>query len=108
MPLTDRKVLTFDVVGTLIDFETGILDYVQGKSKTASAQAILEAYAIAEDHQHHETPRLPFPSMMAPMYREMAGKARSAEFGRRCAGFSPLHPALARLPGCRHRIEAPA
>jgi FMN phosphatase YigB (HAD superfamily) len=30
MPLTDRKVLTFDVVGTLIDFETAILDYVQG------------------------------------------------------------------------------
>jgi len=33
MPLINRKVLTFDVVGTLIDFETGILDYVQGKSK---------------------------------------------------------------------------
>ena len=74
MPLTDRKVLTFDVVGTLIDFETGILDYVQGRSKTVSAAAILEAYAIAEDHQHHDTPRLPFPSMMAPMYREMAAK----------------------------------
>ena len=74
MPLADRKVLTFDVVGTLIDFETGILDYVQSKSKTTGAQAILEAYAIAEDRQHHETPRLPFPSMMAPMYREMAAK----------------------------------
>ena len=74
MPLTDRKVLTFDVVGTLIDFETGILDYVQGKSKTASPQKILEAYAVAEDRQHHETPRLPFPSMMAPIYREMAAK----------------------------------
>lgn len=74
MPLADRKVLTFDVVGTLIDLETVILDYVQGKSKTTSAEAILEAYAIAEDRQLHETPRLPFPSMMAPMYREMAEK----------------------------------
>jgi putative hydrolase of the HAD superfamily len=74
MPLTDRKVLTFDVVGTLIDFETGIMDYVQAKSKSISAQEILEAYATAEDRQHHETPRLPFPSMMAPMYREMAEK----------------------------------
>lgn len=35
-------------------------------------RAILEAYAVAEDRQHHETPRLPFPSMMAPMYRDMA------------------------------------
>jgi putative hydrolase of the HAD superfamily len=72
MPLTDRKVLTFDVVGTLIDFETGILDYVESKKPGLAPRAVLEAYAIAEDRQHHETPRLPFPSMMAPMYREMA------------------------------------
>lgn len=76
MALIDRRVMTFDVVGTLIDFETGILDYVQGKAKAAGVKltdrAILEAYAVAEDRQHHETPRLPFPSMMAPMYRDMA------------------------------------
>ena len=76
MALTDRKVMTFDVVGTLIDFETGILDYMHGKAQAAgvtlSDRAILEAYAVAEDRQHHLTPRLPFPSMMAPMYREMA------------------------------------
>ena len=76
MALTDRKAMTFDVVGTLIDFETGILDYVQARAKDAgvslTGQAILEAYAVAEDHQHHETPHLPFPSMMAPMYHEMA------------------------------------
>ena len=78
MPLTDRKLMTFDVVGTLIDFETGILDYIHAKAKQKGLQltdqAILEAYAVAEDRQHHETPRLPFPSMMAPMYREMAAK----------------------------------
>ena len=77
MALTDRKAMTFDVVGTLIDFETGILDYVQAKARAAGViltdHAILEAYAVAEDRQHHEAPRLPFPSMMAPMYREMAG-----------------------------------
>ena len=76
MALTDRKAMTFDVVGTLIDFETGILEHVQAKARAAGIsltdQAILEAYAAAEDRQHHETPRLPFPSMMAPMYREMA------------------------------------
>ena len=76
MALTDRKVLTFDVVGTLIDFETGILDYVQARAQAAGVtltdKAILEAYAVAEDRQHHQTPRLPFPSMMAPMYHEMA------------------------------------
>jgi len=29
MPLQDFKVLTFDVVGTLIDFERGMLDYLR-------------------------------------------------------------------------------
>ena len=42
------------------------------RASTLTDRAILEAYAVAEDRQHHETPRLPFPSMMAPMYREMA------------------------------------
>lgn len=78
MPLTDRKVLTFDVVGTLIDFETGILDYIRARAAASpvrpSDEAILEAYAEGEDIQHHEAPRLPFPSMMAPIYRHMAAK----------------------------------
>jgi putative hydrolase of the HAD superfamily len=78
MTLKNRKVMTFDVVGTLIDFEAGILDYIHGQAKAAGVSVadrdILETYAVAEDRQHHETPRLPFPSMMAPMYREMAEK----------------------------------
>ncbi len=76
MALTERKVMTFDVVGTLIDFETGILDYIRSKAEAAGVdptdRQILEAYARGEDRQHHETPRLPFPSMMAPIYRDMA------------------------------------
>jgi putative hydrolase of the HAD superfamily len=100
MPLADRKVLTFDVVGTLIDFETGILDYVQGKSKSTSAQAILEAYAIAEDRQHHETPRLPFPSMMSPMYHEMAACQMRRKM---CKVFgSPFHAGPPSLTPSRH------
>jgi putative hydrolase of the HAD superfamily len=102
MALTDRKVITFDVVGTLIDFETGILDYVQEKAKAAgvalSDQQILEAYAVAEDHQHHETPRLPFPSMMAPMYREMAEKLGLPSSDEDVEGFRlsiPRWPAFA-------------
>jgi putative hydrolase of the HAD superfamily len=102
MALTDRKVITFDVVGTLIDFETGILDYARAKAKqggvTVSDQAILEAYAVAEDRQHHETPRLPFPSMMAPMYREMAAKLGLPNAAEDAEGFRlsiPRWPAFA-------------
>ncbi len=70
--LAQHKILTFDVVGTLIDFETGILDYIESRMPGLASQKVLEAYAMAEDRQHHVTPRLPFPSMMAPMYVEMA------------------------------------
>jgi putative hydrolase of the HAD superfamily len=66
------KYLTFDVVGTLIDFETGILEYIRSKTAGLDSKAILEAYAVAEHHQHQLTPRLPFPSMLAAMYKEMA------------------------------------
>lgn len=76
MSLRNHRIITFDVVGTLIDFETGILDYIQAIAGHAgldlSAQKILETYAVAEDHQHHLTPDLPFPSMLAAMYVEMA------------------------------------
>ncbi len=102
MPLTDRKVITFDVVGTLIDFETGILDYLQDRARAAgvklSDQQLLEAYAVAEDHQHHLTPRLPFPSMMAPMYREMAAKLGLPASAQDVEGFRlsiPRWPAFA-------------
>jgi putative hydrolase of the HAD superfamily len=51
MPLQRFKVLTFDVVGTLIDFERGIIDYVRKISKASSDRlgedAILEAYRRA-------------------------------------------------------------
>jgi putative hydrolase of the HAD superfamily len=115
MALMDRKVMTFDVVGTLIDFETGILDYVQGKAKAAGVtltdRAILEAYAVAEDRQHHETPRLPFPSMMAPMYREMAqvlglpGNVSDAEDFRLSIPHWPAFPdSIAALKRLRKRF----
>ncbi len=98
MPLTSRKLLTFDVVGTLIDFETGILDYIKTRKPGLDPRTVLEAYAKAEDRQHHETPRLPFPSMMAPMYREMAAALGLPAGEADAAGFRlsiPRWPAFA-------------
>ncbi len=76
MALRDRKILTFDVVGTLIDFETGILDYLRPIVRQAGRphddQQILSAYGQAEDEQHRLTPEAPFPRMLAPAYRRIA------------------------------------
>ena len=76
MTLSDRKILTFDVVGTLIDFEAGILGYIQPIAKRAGRklgdEAILLSYATAEDAQHQAMPGAPFVAMLPAIYRAMA------------------------------------
>lgn len=56
MKLGDFKVMTFDVVGTLIDFETGVLDAVRrlggDKAAGASDYEIFEPYLRARDRFH--------------------------------------------------------
>jgi putative hydrolase of the HAD superfamily len=76
MALRDYKILTFDVVGTLIDFEAGVLDYIRPIARRAGLtlddEAILLSYGKAEDIEHKRTPGLPFPIMLEPIYRTMA------------------------------------
>jgi len=60
MRLRDFNTLTFDVVGTLIDFETGILDWFwpalrrYGAAKTD--EEILTAFATVEDDDQKKAP----------------------------------------------------
>lgn len=53
MKLTQFKVMTFDVVGTLIDFETGVLNAVRAlggeKAASTSDDAIFEPYKRGRD-----------------------------------------------------------
>lgn len=53
MKFTDFKVMTFDIVGTLIDFETGVLTAVRTlggpKAAAASDEAIFEPYKRGRD-----------------------------------------------------------
>ncbi len=76
MRLRDFSTLTFDVVGTLIDFETGILDWFRptlrkhGVSK--ADEEILTTFAAVEDGYQRETPEKPFTEMLPLIYRDMA------------------------------------
>ncbi len=76
MALSDHSILTFDVVGTLIDFETGVLDYLrpiaESDGRTASERTILEAFARAEARLQQTAPEMPFTQMLAPIYEELA------------------------------------
>ena len=78
MKLTDFKILTFDVVGTLIDFETGIVNYIRPIAEKAGLviddEAILLAYGKAEGIEHERTPGLAFVDMMEPCYLAMAAE----------------------------------
>ena len=75
MKFSDFDTLTFDVVGTLIDFETGILDWFRptlkryGVSKTD--EEVLTAFAAVEDRYQRETPEKPFTEMLPLIYRGM-------------------------------------
>lgn len=91
MALRDRKILTFDVVGTLIDFETGILDYVRPLAKAASVDAadhdILLSYGKAEERQHDLMRGQPFPVMLAPIYHLMAAELGLPDSEQAAAGL---------------------
>ena len=70
--------LTFDVVGTLIDFETGILDWFRpaiakrGIEKTD--EEILTSFAGCEDRYQREAPDKPFTAMLPLIYRDMISR----------------------------------
>ena len=66
------KLLTFDVVGTLIDFEKGIVTFVNAIDCDASPHNILATFGEAEGKQQIETPEMPFTQMLEPVYERMA------------------------------------
>ncbi|WP_428030012.1 HAD-IA family hydrolase [Ancylobacter sp.] len=99
---SDFKILTFDVVGTLIDFEAGILDYVRPIAQRAGVplddEVILLSYGKAEAIEHDRTPGLPFPLMMAPAYRTMAAELGLPADTATVEGFRESIPAWPAFP----------
>jgi putative hydrolase of the HAD superfamily len=74
--LNEFNTLTFDVVGTLIDFESGILEWFRpmlvNKNVEKTDDEILTAFAIYEDRYQKEAPDKPFTAMLPLIYRDMA------------------------------------
>lgn len=76
MKLSDFKVLTFDCYGTLIDWESGminalapLLDQLGGRF---TRNEILEAHAFHESSQQRQTPYLRYRELLAIVYRRLA------------------------------------
>jgi 2-haloacid dehalogenase len=76
MRLTDFKVLTFDCYGTLIDWETGMVEALKpltGRAKTPlSRNAILEAHARHEAAQQLQTSGKLYRELLAVVHKRLA------------------------------------
>lgn len=79
MALTDYKALTFDVYGTLIDWETGMVNGLKPLTDKAAAQGlelsrddILEAHAYQESTTQKWTPAKTYSQLLATVYKRLA------------------------------------
>jgi 2-haloacid dehalogenase len=76
MKLTDFKVLTFDCYGTLIDWESGMIEALaplaRRAGRTLSRDQILETHARHESSQQRWTPMRRYSELLAVVYKRMA------------------------------------
>lgn len=76
MKLTDFKALTFDCYGTLIDWESGMVEALKPLTarvgRDLSRDAILEAHARHESSQQLQTPAKLYSDLLATVYRRLA------------------------------------
>lgn len=76
MNLSDYKALTFDVYGTLIDWESGMVSALQPLtervSKSLTRDDVLEAHAHHESTQQSWTPAKKYSHLLAVVYRRLA------------------------------------
>lgn len=73
--LTDFKALTFDVYGTLIDWETGMVNGLKpltDKVPGLTRNQILEAHAWHESTTQAQTPSRLYPAVLATTYKRLA------------------------------------
>jgi len=102
MRLTDFKVLTFDCYGTLIDWETGILNALRPLLTRGAAERsrdeILASFARHESAQEAETPDMIYSELLGQVHRRLAeewGIAASETAHRAFGGSVGSWPAFA-------------
>ena len=102
LDLAAKQAFTFDVVGTLIDFEAGIASFINSIAEETGRpppprDAVLAAFGYAEGVQQRLTPEMAFGPMLAPVYLRMAGELglpKDREFGARFMASIASWPAF--------------
>jgi 2-haloacid dehalogenase len=76
MRLTDYKVLTFDCYGTLIDWESGMVEALKPLTgrveRVLTRDRILQAHARHESSQQRYTPTMRYRDLLAIVYKRLA------------------------------------
>ena len=76
MQLSQFKALTFDVYGTLIDWESGMVAGLKPLTNRAgrelSRDQILEAHAFHESSTQRQTPAKKYAELLAVVYKRLA------------------------------------
>ena len=111
--LTDYSLLSFDVYGTLIDWEQGIMMalkplFAKNPERGLTAKHVLETYKELERTQQHHTPDMVYSQLLATIHPVLAAKLglpepsveESVQFGQSIgswAAFPDTVDALKRL-----------
>lgn len=111
MRLTDYKALSFDCYGTLIDWESGMIEALSGLTAQVEGltrNQILEAHARHESGQQAQTPGKRYSEILAIVYKRLAeewGVAVSVDdceaYGRSVRNW----PAFADTPGALQYLK---
>lgn len=91
MKLTDFKALTFDCYGTLIDWESGMVEALKpltGRvARPLTRDAVLEAHARHESSQQRHTPAKRYRDLLAVVYRRLAEEWGVAVTWAECVAY---------------------
>jgi len=91
MKLTDFKALTFDCYGTLIDWESGMIEALKPLTNRLksplSRNEILEAHAKHESTQQAQTPTMVYRDLLAIVYKRLAEEWGLQVNWRECVAY---------------------
>lgn len=97
MRLHDFDVLSFDCYGTLIDWETGLIEALKPLSGERESDAVLADFAAEESAQQRETPDMPYARLLAAVHARLMrrwGLPEDPEADRRFGNSVPSWPAF--------------
>jgi 2-haloalkanoic acid dehalogenase type II len=108
MKLDQYQALSFDCYGTLIDWETGILNALRQWTKStdikASDEELIRLFGLHETQVQSETPSLPYPQILTETHRRIAAslgfdstKDASITFGKSVGDWPVFDDTVAAL-----------